>query len=339
MKCEITTEAELAATVSEWDIPLTKQSYVPKVLNFDDILALTDRPATMLIDRIVPSPGASLIVGAAKTGKTIVAVQMAISVASGGQLFDEFRVEQPGPILIVEQDDPAGGASIKTILQKSKAAFGGLPFHLVVKVPFDFGAEFIDWLEGQIISLGVKIVVLDSYTALRGPRPKGVDIVKAEHAELNLIDALAKRTNCAILIIHHSSKGSAALDWSEKAAGTFAMSAATESQVFISRFHDLDAAAPERLVRIRGRHSEDLEMVLRFRSETLDFEHVLSGGAASLYPALLQIKSAFRTQAFSPKDLTHVTGQSRATAHRWIDRLYRADALTKRGFGEYLVKA
>src|SRR5438034_342199 len=82
---------------------------------------------------------------------------------------------------------------------------------------------------------------------------------KAEQQELTEHDALAKRTGCAILLIHHTSKGSAGLDWSEKAAGTFAMSAATESQINISRFAEMDIAAPERLVRIRGRHSEDLE--------------------------------------------------------------------------------
>ena len=127
------------------------------------------------------------------------------------------------------------------------------------------------------------------------------------------------------------------MDWSEKAAGTFAMSAATEAQIFISRFPDLEIAAPERLVRIRGRHSEDLEMVLRFRKETLDYEHVLSGGAASPYPALVQIRNTFGTQTFSPKQLAHGTGQSIATAHRQISRLYGAGALNKRGFGEYSV--
>jgi len=37
------------------------------------------------------------------------------------------------------------------------------------------------------------------YTALRGPRPKGIDIVKAEHEDLTQLDALAKRTDSALL--------------------------------------------------------------------------------------------------------------------------------------------
>jgi hypothetical protein len=308
----------------------------PKILNVADLLALDVPEAKMLIEGVVPAAGASLLVGAAKSGKTLAGAQIAIAVASGEALFGTYRVLMPGPSLIVEQDDPAGAASIKTILQRSNADIMKIPFHFVGPVPYNFGEEFLVWLEAEIVRLGVRFAALDSYTALRGSRPKGVDIVKAEQSDLTQMDALAKRTNCALMIIHHSSKGSAALDWSERAAGTFAMSAATESQLFISRFSELDGAS-ERLVRIRGRHFEDLEMVLRFRKETLNFEHVLDGGAASIYPTLLQLQAAFGQGAFSPKELAHATGVSVSTAHRQINRLCRANAIQKRGYGVYVL--
>jgi RecA-family ATPase len=57
--------------------------------------------------------------GAPKSNKTLLAVQMAIAVASGNPLFDYYRVLTPGPVLLVEQDDPAGAASFKDILQRS----------------------------------------------------------------------------------------------------------------------------------------------------------------------------------------------------------------------------
>jgi hypothetical protein len=107
---------------------------------------------------------------------------------------------------------------------------------------FTFGPDFLTWLEGQITVRGLCFVVLDSYTALRGPRLASTDIVKAEQSDLTLLDGLAKKTGCAIVLIHHASKGSASLDWSEKAAGTFAMSAATEAQIPVARFPELDGA-------------------------------------------------------------------------------------------------
>jgi RecA-family ATPase len=286
---------------------------------------------------MIPRRGASLINGASKSGKTLFGAQAAIAVASNTALFDQYQVLVSGPVLMIEQDDPAATASVKDILTRSPLPVADIPFYLVPKVPFNFGPELIAWLEAEIVGRSVRLVVLDSYTALRGSRPKGGDIVKAEQGDLTELDALAKRTDCAIAIIHHASKGSAALDWSQQAAGSFAMSAATESQIFVSRFAELEGAAPERLIRIRGRHSEDLEMVLRFRKETLDYEYVLEGGAAPLYPLILQIRTAFGTQSFGPKELCHATGVSRATAHRQIDRLFRAGALSKRGFGDYVL--
>jgi RecA-family ATPase len=286
---------------------------------------------------MIPRRGASLIVGASKSGKTLLAAQAAIAVASGTALFQNYRVLQQGAVMMIEQDDPDASASVKQILERSSVPVADIPFHLVPKVPYTFGPELIDWLEGEIASRLLRLVVLDSYTALRGPRPKGIDIVKAEHEDLTQLDALAMRTDSALVILHHNSKGSAALDWSQQAAGTFAMSMATEAQIVVARFPDLDIAAPERLVRILGRHMEDLEMVLRFRKEGLDYQHVIEGGASSAYPLILQIHTTFGSQAFGPKQLTHETGVSRATASRQVDKLFRAGALTKRGYGEYVL--
>ncbi|MBZ5607168.1 MAG: AAA family ATPase [Acidobacteriia bacterium] len=128
------------------------------------------------------------MVGAPKSGKTLLAVQCALAVASGTRLFDHYRVLEPGPTLIVEQDDPAGASSVKTILQRSKMDTEGIPFYLVPRVRFSFGLEFLQWLEGQVGARQLHLVVLDSYTALRGSRRSGVDIVKAEQSDLNLLD-------------------------------------------------------------------------------------------------------------------------------------------------------
>jgi Fic family protein len=127
------------------------------------------------------------------------------------------------------------------------------------------------------------------------------------------------------------------MDWDQQAAGSFAMAAAVESQIHISRFAELDGNAPERLVRVQGRHLAGTEMVLRFRRNSIDYEHVLEGAAATVYPLIQQLRNAFGTQSFSPKDISEHTGASRATAHRQIARLYSAGVLSKKGYGDYVL--
>ncbi|MGA2878821.1 MAG: AAA family ATPase [Bryobacteraceae bacterium] len=310
---------------------------LPQVLSVADILSLEVSKPSMLIENLLPAQGATLMFGSSKSGKTLLACQILIAVASGKPLFNHYSVIEPGPTLMIEQDDPAASASVKDILKSSSIPVEGLPFWLVPRVPFGFGPALFDWLQGQITLLGLRAVVLDSYTALRGSRSAGIDIVKAEHGDMSMVDELAKRNSCAIMIIHHESKGSATLNWSDRAAGTFAMSAATEAQIVVARFPELDSDAPERLVRARGRHNEGTEFVLRFRKSTLDYEHIMEGSAAALYPLLLQLRTTFGQEVFSPKQLSQETGFSRATAHRHIDRLCRANVLRKRGFGEYVI--
>ena len=310
---------------------------LPQILSAADLLGLDVPTPDMLIDRIVPMRGASLIVGAAKSGKTLLAVQMALAVASGRALFGVYTIQEPGPTLIIEQDDLGGAGSIKTILERSEVSMEGIPFYFTGQVPFEVGPELVTWLVTEITKRSLRLIVVDSYTALRATRSGHIDIVKAEQSDLGLLDQIAKEHHCAIVVIHHTSKGSAGLDWAEKAAGTFAMSAATEAQIHISRFRELEGAAPERLVRVRGRHSEDVEMVLRFRKESLDYEHVLSGAAAPLYPELRQLQATFGVRSFGVRELCHATGISRSGAYRLLERLCRADVLRRQGYGEYVL--
>jgi hypothetical protein len=307
----------------------------PRVMGVAEVLALNVPTTTMLIESMVTIPGASLIVGASKAGKSILAVQMAIAIASGHALFDNYRVLEPGPAMLVEEDDPGGAASVQDLLKVSPVSVEGIPFWLVDKVRHTFGLEFTHWLEGEITRLRLRFVALDSYTALRASRSAGMDIVKQEHYDLNLLNELAKRTNCAIVILHHVSKASYGMDWNESGAGTYAVQAAVEGLLHVSRFADLDSTAPERLVRMRGRHCDGSEMVIKFRKETLDYEHVLEGPAAPLYPVVTEIRATFGNDPFGTKEFYQATGIGRTTAHGQLSRLIFAGTLKKRGQGEY----
>jgi hypothetical protein len=284
----------------------------------------------------LPARGATLKVGEARSGKTLLAIHEALAIARGQPLFDNYRLAKPpGAVLIVEQDDPGGVASIRTILERAGVTKPYPPFYVTPSLPFGFGDAMLDWLGEEIAKYTLRLVVLDSYTAIRSARPPGADIVKFEQMELQRLDELAKRTGCAIQIIHHGSKGAAGLDWTQAAAGSFAMAMATESQIHLSRFAELESGAPQRLVRIRGRHSDDTQLVLKFRKETLDFEFVMDGPRAEHYVVLQQIDAELGAAEFGPKELGQVTGLSRSAVTRLLARLRNTGGLTKKAYGKY----
>jgi hypothetical protein len=309
----------------------------PKEISYRELIERKPEVAQMLFEGYpLPAHGATLKIGPSRGGKTILAVQELLAIASGRALFDFCRVLKQGPVMIVEVDDPAGADSIASIVTRFGAK-SELPFHTFDKLPFGFGLQMIDWLREKIREWKLVLTVLDSYTALRGPRGSGVDIVKAEQTELRQLDELGKELKSAIEVIHHDSTGKAAkgLEWTQGAAGTFAMGMATEAQIHVSRFPDLDIGATERLVRMRPRHGVDVHMVLRFREKTEDYEYVLESGAAADYPLMKQIQTEFADRQFGVGELTGATGASRSTAHRWLNRLLFAGAIQKNQHHEY----
>jgi len=268
----------------------------------------------------------------------VLAAQMALSMQAAEPLMGWYSVPEACGALFIEQDDPSGLAALQPILQRTRIPVHSDRFFSVEKAHFTFEPGFMEFLEREIKARGLGVIVLDSYTAMRGPRNGGTDIVKAESLDLGMLDEVAKRTGCLILVIHHASKGSASLDWSDKSAGTYAMGAHSEGQIFISRFSDLPSNAPERLVQIRGRHVAGTELVIRFDEETLSYSFVLEGPASTHYPAIPRIVAIFGSAKFSPKTLCQELGWSRSSAHRVIERLNAGGILRKVGYGEYLIE-
>jgi len=309
----------------------------PKVLTVENVMQAETHKPEMLVETVVPIPGVVLVVAPHKTGKTLLSLQIAMSAAAAVPVCDYYRVLKPGPVLFIEKDDPGGLASIQDILQRTKLPIAGAPFYTVTEIDMNLAAGFILWLEAEIVARNLRLVVIDSYTAIRAAHTSGGDLVKREAEDLRLLDQLAKKHGITILLVHHYSKGSVNHDWSERSAGSYAMGAMSEAQIVMTRYPDLASSAPERLVRVRGRHLAGTDVVLRLDPETLAFEHVLEGGAAPFYPEIQQLRTAFGQATFSPKSISVELGVARASAHRLIGRLLAAGAVRKAGYGEYLL--
>lgn len=301
--------------------------------------AQLERPA-MAIEGLLEKSALNMTYGAQRSNKTLLMTQIAIAIATGQKtLFNWYKINIEGPVLFIQADDRNRGASLREILVRSPIPVRGKPFYAVVDCPLTLGPELYYWLESEIKSQGYVFVALDSYTALRGERHGGSDIVKAEQRELSALCDLATRTNCTLDLIHHESQNSkrTSFHWSDRAGGTFAVGATPAMHIQVSRFYELDDKAPERLVRARGRHTEGETFAMRFQQETLDHSLIMTGSAAEFYPLLEKLKLEFGRNVFKPKDLVSATGISRSTATRQIDILCRAGAVTKLKFGEYML--
>jgi hypothetical protein len=307
----------------------------PRIISAGELLAMKLEKPKFIVEDFLTGPGAWLLVGAHKSGKTVLAAQLAICYQAGQAFLDYYAMREAGRALFIEQDDPAGLATLQEILKRSPVPIHHDRWFTVESPQFTIGEDFVGFLAREISSRAVTMVILDSYTALRRPRKAGADLVKADMAELRLLDELGKATGCTILLIHHRARRGNRSDWAESAAGTYAVSAAVEGEIHISRFPELPATADERLLQVRGRRLRGLELVVRFRPETYDYEFVLEGPASQYYPELERMRQVFADRTFSGKDICTDLGLPRPTAYRMIARLLSGGVLIRSGYGKY----
>jgi hypothetical protein len=307
----------------------------PQPVESSALLTMELPKAELAVDPIITGPGLWLINGSQKVGKTILGMQMSLSLQAPAPLLDWFKVIGQRNALFIEQDDPSGLAALKPILMQTTIPRRAGGWFGLGNTQFIIETALVDYLESEIREKQLGVIVLDSYTALRPSHSSGGDLVKLEAYDLGLLDALAKRTGCLIFLLHHPSKGSAMLDWSDKAAGSYAMGACTEGQIFISRYIELPIDAGERLIQIRGRHIHGTELVVRFNESSLSFDFVLEGQAAPIYPLIRELQMAFGAGTFGPKSLQMELGWARRTAHRHLERLVASRVVHKLAHGEY----
>lgn len=321
----------------------TQSKPVSSTLTADELMDSKIELPAMAVEGLLEKNALNMTYGAQRSGKTLLMAQTAMAIADHQKsLFGQYRINIEGPVMFIQADDPNRGASLKGILIKSPISMRGKPFYPVyrprVVFPETLGDEFYDWLEQEIKSKGLVLVVMDSWTTLR-PERHGADIVKAESKELNALFDIAIRTNCTLNLIHHESQNSRhnSAHWTDKAGGTFAVTATPAVQVHVSRFLDLADKAPERLVRARGRHMDDETFLMRFREDTLDHELIMAGSGAEFYPLLRKLQAEFGGNVFKPKEVVSATGMSRQTVTRQMEILRYSGKIRRLKFGEYLL--
>lgn len=194
------------------------------------ILASMKKP-TWVIDGILSEGAVGFIAGEPKSFKTWVAMDMAISVATGTRFLDYFTVRKPGPVLFIEEEDP--GSLLKTRatkIWKSKAADklkieGKDLMWEPASAEGDFDPDinlylhqgFIisdeswqEWLDDTLTrgmnSTPYRLLTIDTLMMVAG----SVDENRSQDMTARVfrpLKSLARKHNIAIQVVHHMRKG------------------------------------------------------------------------------------------------------------------------------------
>jgi hypothetical protein len=159
-----------------------------------------------LIERLWTHQAVGIIGGSPKSGKTWLALEMAVSVASGSPCLDAFAVLSPGPVLLYAAEDSAATlrGRVETLSRLHKVNFDRLDVHIITVDSLRLDRpDHQDRLESTLQVYKPALLVLDPLV-----RVHAIDENVAGQVALLLgyLRSLQRKTGSAIALTHHVRK-------------------------------------------------------------------------------------------------------------------------------------
>jgi len=192
---------------------MTKENKGFKMFTGKAFLEAEFEPVEAIVENIAYSRNITIIAGQTGAGKSTVALQMALSIASGIPLFDFFKTKQTKVMLIrfEGEDDDCQGVLRKMTpyFEKKTQNMDWFNENILIKVMQDTDEDFVDnWvkIESSLIEYDFSdgVLIIDNmYTSTEVEIQKNEDLKKL----LKDISRLKKDYNLTPILIAHPNKG------------------------------------------------------------------------------------------------------------------------------------
>lgn len=219
----------------------------------EDLLQMHLPPQQFIVEGLLPV-GLAMIVGATKTGKSFLTLQLCLAVSQGEPLWN--YPTKKGHVLYLALEDPWTRLQ-KRVLSMKGTASNFLQLSIdsetinkgLIEQIDDFLRQYPDTV----------LVAVDTFQHIRDNEIKrGVSIYAHEYEELMALQRYALKNRIVILLVHHSNKAKNS-DPYEAASGTMGITAALDTYLFIRKLKRSDTKA---MLHISGRDVGEKEFVI-----------------------------------------------------------------------------
>lgn len=214
------------------------------------------RPLVWVAGKLAPE-GLVILAGKPKMGKSMMALDLGIAVASGNQALGSFQVDR-GTVLYLALED--GERRLQDRLKRLLAgnvAPNDLHFVTDWRRMDQGGLAYLDaWLHSHPKA---RLVIIDTLARFRPPSKKRSDVYLEDYGVAAELKRLADKHHVAILLIHHLRK-EPGLDPLDEISGSTGLTGAADTILIMKRARTDQSAA--RLF-VTGRDVEEVELALR----------------------------------------------------------------------------
>jgi len=236
----------------------TKQKSTEDEATYDNFLNKRLRKPSWLVESIWSDRAHGVLAGEAKTFKSFIASDLAVSIASGTPFLDHFQIPRTGHVIYIQEENDEGEVQDRFMrIASSRGLLGDvatydakrdeviipehkhLPMHIYNNIGFDLtDPDRLEWLADQCEKYDPALIVLDPFYLMT----PGVD----ENAQVQVTPVLKhllelkQNYDVGVLIIHHYKKQNTMnpIYGAARMSGTGVFHRWFESAVYVERGDD-----------------------------------------------------------------------------------------------------
>lgn len=298
------------------------------VTTADLLLANPPPPTRYVVPGVLPH-GLALLYGKPKQGKSWLALDLALAVASGGQVAGHFSVEQGDVLYLALEDGPS------RLYERSQALLSGddapLGLTFVTRLRASLLATIQAW-HGAVDE--PRLIILDTLQKARGASKSNGNAYAEDYAALTVLKDLADDLGVCLLLVHHARKGSSDDGDVDAASGTFGIVGAADTG-----WHLRPAVDGKSALGVWSRDAEGGEWPLirvgpSWQVTDGPIPDASLGERSQEIVSLVAKRGDDGTRAADVADA--LMGLSEHQARTYLDRLAKGDRIGKRGRGLYV---
>lgn len=218
--------------------------------SYEGILAQRIKKPEWLIEGIWQDKSHGIVAGEPKTYKSVLTTDIAVAVASGAPVLGKFPVVNPGPVLIVQEENHpylvqdrlrkmanSAGLLDGKVKRTNKGIKVTFPPALPIRFLNQYGFNLTDESHRKVIEREIKnfnpvLVIFDPMYLMLG----GVDENSAKDLRpiLNWLIKIRYKYNTGVMMVHHWNKGGTSSRGGQRMLGSATLHAWVESALYCS---------------------------------------------------------------------------------------------------------
>jgi len=325
---------------------------VTTVTNWKDHLISADElkdkefpPVKWAVDGIIPE-GLTVLAGDPKAGKSLMAVDICCSVASGEECFGTQKCTR-GDVVYISLEDPERRVKDRI---KQQCDLWPETFHLVTGGIPQLGSEFYSNLDEMLLLWPeLRAIIIDTMTFIVPPKPNGMSDYDHIYKQLDPLHKWALDNHIAVILITHKSKATRQNGDNPFAGiiGSVAVQGTADAMIMLERNHykkdtkkkDKNIIPADGFLSITGREIEQNRFSLDFDSECMKWalRGKFSGGDVTGNPNHFLIIQELKKRPMSPKEIAAATMLNESTTRSALRRLSKNNEFLEKKEDKYYV--